>query len=70
MACRSSEDNLTFLYAGQTTLHSDSFISETVRNRTHVHMNFLLGMTDTVTYQYIDLSRLRRSVTELTKQPT
>ena len=55
MACRSSEGNLTFLYAGQTTLHSDSFISETVPNRTHVHMNFLLGMTDTMTYQYIDL---------------
>jgi hypothetical protein len=31
-------------------------ISETVRNRTHVHSNFFLRMTDTMTSQNIDLS--------------
>jgi hypothetical protein len=31
-------------------------ISETVRNRTHVHINFFLKMTDTMTFQNIDLS--------------
>jgi hypothetical protein len=30
-------------------------ISETVRNRTHVHINFYLRMTDTMTSQNIDL---------------
>jgi hypothetical protein len=31
-------------------------ISEKVRNKTHVHMNFFLRMTDTMTSQDIDLS--------------
>jgi hypothetical protein len=31
-------------------------ISETVRNRTHVHINFFLRMADTMTSQNIDLS--------------
>jgi hypothetical protein len=30
--------------------------SETVRNRTHIHINFFLRMTDTMTSQNIDLS--------------
>jgi hypothetical protein len=30
-------------------------ILETVRNRTHVHINFFLRMTDTMTYQNIDI---------------
>jgi hypothetical protein len=40
----------------QTTIHSNGSISETVRNRTHVHIKFLLRMTDTMTSQNIDLS--------------
>ena len=41
---------------GQTTIQSNGSISETVRNRTHVHIKFLLRMTDTITSQNIDLS--------------
>jgi len=37
-------------------LHSIGSISETVRNRTHVHTKFFLRMTDTITSQNIDLS--------------
>jgi hypothetical protein len=37
-------------------LGGHGFISETVRNRTHVHINFFLGMTNTMTAQNIDLS--------------
>ena len=42
----------------QTTIQSNGSISETVRNRTHVHTKFffLLRMTDTMTSQNIDLS--------------
>jgi hypothetical protein len=42
MAYCSSERILTFLYAGDS-IHSS--ISETVRNRTHVHIHILLRMT-------------------------
>jgi hypothetical protein len=31
-------------------------ISDTVQNRTHVHINFYLRITDTITSQNIDLS--------------
>jgi hypothetical protein len=37
-------------------LKSNGSISETVRNRTHVHINFFLRMTDTKTSQSIVLS--------------
>ena len=40
----------------QTTIQSKVSISETVRNRTHVHIKFLLRMTDTMTSQNIDLT--------------
>jgi hypothetical protein len=40
----------------QTTIQSNGSISETVRNRTHVHVKFLLRMTDTMTSQNIVLS--------------
>ena len=40
----------------QTTLESNGSISETIRNRTHVHIKFLLRMTDTMTSQNIDIS--------------
>jgi hypothetical protein len=36
-------------------IQSNGCISETVRNRTHVHITFLLRMTDTMTSQNIDL---------------
>jgi hypothetical protein len=37
-------------------LYSERVISETVRNRTHVHIQFLLQMTDTKTTKNTDLS--------------
>jgi len=40
----------------QTPVQWNSSISETVRNRTHVRMHFLLRMTDTMTSQNIDIS--------------
>jgi len=40
----------------QTTVQSVIFISETVRNRTHGRIHFLLRLTDTMTSQNIDLS--------------
>jgi hypothetical protein len=39
----------------QTTIQSNGSFSETVRNRTHVHI-FFLRMTDTITSQNINLS--------------
>ena len=39
-------------------VHSNSSISETDRNTTHVNITFLLRMTDTMTSQNIDLSSL------------
>jgi hypothetical protein len=44
------------LYSVQCTVQWNSSISETVPNRTHVHIHFLLRMTDTMTSQNIDLS--------------
>jgi hypothetical protein len=40
----------------QTTIQWNSSISETVRNRKHVHIQFLFRIADTVTSQNIDLS--------------
>jgi hypothetical protein len=42
--------------SSQTTILSNGSISETVRNRTHVHIKFLFRMTDIMTSQNIDLS--------------
>jgi hypothetical protein len=45
------------LYSAQCTVQWNSSISETVRNRTRVHIyTFLLRMTDTMTSQNIKLS--------------
>jgi hypothetical protein len=52
MACCSSACILTFLYAGGN-IHSS--ISETIRNRIHVDINFFLRMADTMTSQNNDL---------------
>jgi hypothetical protein len=51
--CNSCED-----MACCSSVQWNSSISETVRNRTHVHIIFLLRMTDTVTSQNIDLASL------------
>jgi hypothetical protein len=47
---------ITLSYHQFCGLHSNGFISETVRNRTHVYIKLLLRMTDTMTSQNIDLS--------------
>jgi hypothetical protein len=44
------------LYSVQCTVQSNSCISETVQNRTHVHTNFLFRMTATMTSKNNDLS--------------
>jgi hypothetical protein len=44
------------LYSVQCTLQWNRYISETVQNRTSVHIHFLFRMTDTVTSLNIDLS--------------
>jgi hypothetical protein len=53
--CNSCED-MACCSSVQCTEQWNSSISETVRNRTHVHLHFLLRMTDTMTAQNIDLS--------------
>jgi hypothetical protein len=40
----------------QTPVQWNSFISETVRNKKHVHVHFLLRMTDTMISKNIDFS--------------
>jgi hypothetical protein len=56
--CNSCEDMACCLSVQCSVLYSEiSLISQTVRNRTHVHMQlFLLRMTVTVTSQNIDVS--------------
>jgi hypothetical protein len=45
-----------FLTNNFATVHSNSSISETVRNGTHVHINSFFRMTDTIISQNIDPS--------------
>jgi hypothetical protein len=45
-----------YLINNFATVHPNSSISETVRNRTHVHINFFLTTADTMISQNIDLS--------------
>jgi hypothetical protein len=45
-----------YIYNGVRSVYSNSSISANIQNYTHVHMNFFLTMTDTITSQSIDLS--------------
>jgi hypothetical protein len=53
--CNSCED-MACCSSVQCTVQWNSSISETVRNKTHVYIQFLLRMTDTMTSQNIDLT--------------